>query len=227
MVERRIVMNKISFVGLSILIAAACTEQTKATINPDTLIVLKHGKSIQVDGIMSPNEWTDADSLFIEIEPNWISTVYFKCDSSHVLFAFKNLEKVSGKPHVANLFIDKSNNKSTNWESDDLWLHASYSDCEAIGNYYVWSNCTTTNKPDWLANNLPFGNRDDNIEMQINFSKFDLKAFPDTLGFGISIGYNEEKNYWPRTADLDKPSTWGYLVFPKIENTGISNDKKR
>jgi hypothetical protein len=214
-------MIKTFFIGLSVLFAAASSGQTKAPIHPDTLIVLTHGKSIQVDGVISPYEWTDADSLFIEIEPNWISTIYFKCDSSHVFFAFKNLEKVSGKPHVANLFVDKSNNKSTNWKSDDVWLHASYSDCEAIGNYYVWSNCTTTDKPDWLANNLPFRSGNDNIEMQINFSKFVLKTFPDTLGFCISIGYNEEKNYWPRKADLDRPSTWGYLVFPKVENTQI------
>jgi hypothetical protein len=196
------------------------------TINPDALIVLKPGKPIKVDGIISPNEWTDADSLFIKIDTNWVSTVYFKYDSSHVLFAFINLETVSGKPHAANLFIDKSNNKSAKWDSDDLWLHASYSDCEAIGNYYVWSSCTKTDKPDWIANNLPFKNGNDNIEMQINFSKFDLKTFPDTLGFGISIGYNEEKNYWPRIADSDKPSTWGYLVFPKIANTAIRKLQK-
>ena len=186
---------------------------------PDKQIVLKQGKPINVDGVISPNEWTDADSLLIEIEEGWISTVYYKHDGSHVLFAFNNLEKVSDKAHVVDLFIDKSNNKSTNWDSDDLWLHASFNDCEAIGKYYVWTSCTPT-KPDWLANNLPFREGNDNIEIQINFSKLDLKAFPVTLGFGISI-INGANHYWPKTADYTKPSTWGNLV---IENSSISND---
>jgi hypothetical protein len=92
---------------------------------------------------------------------------------------------VPGRAHVIDLFIDKSNNKSATWDTDDLWLHVSYNDCEAIGNYYVWSSCTPT-KPDWLANNLPFDGND-NIEMQINMSKFDLKNTNDTLGFCFSI----------------------------------------
>jgi hypothetical protein len=201
--------------------------QTRAFVNPDTLIMLKSGKPIQVDGIISPNEWTDADSMLINVDTNWISTVYYKYDSSHALFAFKDLEKTTGNAHVVNLFVDKLNNKSANWTSDDLWIHASYSDCEAIGEYYEWSNCTAADKPDWLANNLPFRNGNDNIEMQINLSKFELNAFPDTLGFGISLGTNADtiNHYWPGTADIDKPSTWGHLVFTKTGNTGITKEK--
>lgn len=192
----------------------------------DTLIVLKSGKSIKVDGVINKNEWTDSDSLFTEIEPNWISTVYYKHDSSHVLFAFKHLEKATGSRAHIDLLIDKLNNKSATWDSNDLWLHASYNDCEAIGSYDVWGNTCTKTKPDWLANNFDFVNGNDNIEMQINFSKFDLKVSPDTLGFGICLGYNEVNYSWPGTVDINKPFTWGYLVFPKIENTGISYVKK-
>ncbi len=213
----------------SIIILLFALISSIAFSQQDKLIVLKQGKPINVDGVISSNEWTDADSLFIEIEAGCISTVYYKQDGSHVLFAFKNLEKVSGKPHVVDLFIDKSNHKCATWDSDDLWLHTSFSDCEAIGKYYVWSSCTKTDKPDWLANNLPFSNGNDNIEMQINLSKFDLKTAQDTLGFSICLGTKGSKvdPYWPATADIDKPSTWGYLVFPKLGNTGIPDDKKR
>jgi hypothetical protein len=178
---------------------------------PDSIIVIKNGNSIKVDGILSPNEWTDADSMIININSNWVSNIYYKHDNKNLLFAFSNLEQVSGNAHQIDILFDKLNNKSSKWDADDLWLHSSHSDCEAIGGYYIWSGCTST-KPDWAANNLPFVNGNDNIEFQISISKIDNKIFEDTLGFSMVLS-GERDTYWPGNAKIDNPSTWGLISF--------------
>jgi hypothetical protein len=188
----------------------------------DSLIVLKQGKSIKVDGVLSNNEWRDADSLFIKIKDNWISTIYYKHDSSHILFAFKNLAQEAGKDCVVDLYFDLLNKKSNEWDSLDLWLHSSFSNCEARGKYFDWKSCTKT-KPDWVANNLPFKNGNDNIEMQINTSKIFNKEHPDTLGFCFSIHHDDLKGYWPSNSDYTKPSTWGKITFSKDFISSLKN----
>jgi len=200
-----------SLFASSVLICVNAQEKVVNQINKP-ILVLKPGKSIKVDGIIDKDEWTDADSLIIELNNHWKSTVYFKHDSAHILFAFTNLAQEKGKDCVVDLYIDLLNKKSKEWDSDDLWLHASYSDCEGKGKYEDWKSCSKT-KPDWLANNLPYLNGNDNIEMQINISKISNKGHLSELGFCFSVHHDDIKNKWPIEADYTKPSTWGTITF--------------
>lgn len=188
----------------------------------DSIIIVKEGTGITVDGIIEANEWTDADSLILEIETDWVSKVYYKYDGSHLLFAFTNLEQISGNPHSVDLLFDKFNNPFylDNMDDDDVWIHASFGDCEAVGTYYDWNTCSES-KPDWLANNLPFSNGNDNIEFEINISKLD-NLIGDTLGFTMVLTGNVD-TYWPESASLDYPISWGKLLIESNATTIKAN----
>ena len=189
----------------------------------NTLIVLKPGKLIQVDGIISQNEWNDADSTIIRRTADWKITVFYKFEKNSLLFAFKNMQ-YNYSQLVAEILIDTDIKKNvSNWRNTTAWLHSSHNLCEGKGEYFNWKSCSQT-KTDWQANLLPYNI----VEFRIDLSKFITE--PDSLNklriaFDVS-DKDDNVSYWPDRANIANPLTWGYLLFPGRGNTGVYKDKK-
>ena len=184
---------------------------------------MRSGSPVVVDGIVSPMEWDDADSVLITISTGVEVTVKFKHDGSNFNFAFMgNLE--SSNIRFPEILFDIDNDKSASW-TNDWWFHVSATDCESNTAANDYSNCNAV-QPDWTAeSNFNTGPpTTDTVEIQIPFAKVGFTSTQtDTIGiaFDVTNTFNAW-NYWPSGATNSDPSTWGNAIveFP----VGIQED---
>jgi hypothetical protein len=174
-----------------------------------TLIPL--GSAPRVDGIIQPDEWNDCNTAFIGIEEGWLVKVLFKRDSANFYFCFMNL-KHNNKELYPEILMDVKSDRSSEWEEDDWWFHASYQDCEAMGSYNIW-DCSPA-KEGWSANNFPLDSASV-IEIQISFDKINFQ--PDTdKSIGIAFNVTDTRQayyFWPVNAKMESPDTWQLMTF--------------
>ena len=176
-------------------------------------INIPYGISPVIDGIISSDEWTDADSVTINVQPFWDVKVLYKHNDSCLFFLFKGLVKTGYGERYPDVMLDIYNDKSTTWNPDDWWLHASYNDCECVGNYNDWTSCQPEHIG-WTANNFPLS-APGIIEMEITYAKIGISNLSeDTIGISLEVSdtYNDY-NYFPNGALIDNPSTWATGVF--------------
>src|SRR5688572_2663346 len=102
--------------------------------------IIPEGTTPVMDGAVNSGEWSDADSVTINISASVECKVLFKHDCSNLYLAYlDNLESMAALfPEV---LIDVNNSKSASWEADDWWFHVSATDCYYQGAYAVYSNC--------------------------------------------------------------------------------------
>lgn len=229
MVKYQKLLNVCCLVVVVLLMAACGKATTASTGTPipstntpvptdgaisDNTIIIKKGNSILVDGKIAEGEWNDADSVQITIDSEHVVTVYFKHDGIDLYFAFTNLMGSGSTQRAAEIEFDLDNNKSSDWDSFDWWFHASNSDCDAKGQYFVWDNCQST-RSGWKANNLPLNQENDTIEFAISLAKFEIDLLnEDTIGIAFNVGDAYDNiAYWPSTAVIESPSTWGECVI--------------
>ena len=165
------------------------------------------GTKPTIDGVLSPNEWSDADSVDIEVQANWTVKVYYKHTNSCLYIAFTGLVTMFGERYP-DVMLDINNDRSTSWNGDDWWLHASYNDCEGKGEYNKWTSCQPAHSG-WTANNFPLISPGI-IEMEITYAKIGISNMSnDTLGlaFEVSDTYSNY-HYYPSGAIIGNPSTW-------------------
>ncbi|HYG53195.1 MAG TPA: T9SS type A sorting domain-containing protein [Flavobacteriales bacterium] len=184
-----------------------------------------------IDGIISPGEWNDSDSCQIAISGSLKVTVRFKHDGSNLYFVYYNhLESAVRCPEVN---LDINNSKSTSWQGDDWWFHASGTDCENNGAPNVYSDCLAV-QPDWEAvpNFVSGGANEDTVEMRLPFSKigFAYSGGIDTIGLALDVTNTFSAwNMYPSTATVNDPSTWANGIFYNyaagIKDTGKPGDE--
>ena len=177
-------------------------------------IIVEKGTAPTIDGNIAESEWGDANQVKIVNSMGHTVTVRYKHDDKNIYFAFINLMVTKEKQRAAEILIDETNSKSPSWKTGIYWFHASYSDCFENGNYFIWEDCSKT-KSDWDANNLPLEIDNDNIEFRIPFAKISSTQL-DSKEFGIAFCVGDDKNnvdYWPPTAIIDSPSTWGVCII--------------
>lgn len=165
-----------------------------------------------IDGVLG-EEWKDATKFLIKGLTDPETEVFVKYDAEYLYIAFQNLitnENMRYNPEV----LINTNINNTEWNENSFWFHSSYSNCWAVGGYYIWEDCSM-NPAGWEANTLPFKNENNNIEFKISFSK--LKMTP-IKGEQLKVAFKlsnalEQKLYWPESATISDPSTWGVLKF--------------
>lgn len=178
-----------------------------------------------IDGVLSSGEWTNSDSVFINIAGNRKVKVQYAHDSMHLHFAFVgNLE--SSNARFPEIVLDINHNGGSSWSSDDWWFHASGTDCEYQGQHSNYDSCQLV-RPNWKAerNFLQNTPPTDTVEIEIPFSTIALDlSNTDTIGitFDVTNTFNLWE-FWPQSANLDEPGTWGDAVFLAKGNTGINN----
>ena len=163
------------------------------------------GSTPVIDGVLNPNEWTDAAYGFIDVEKGWKVKVFYKRDRSSLYFAFSEL-KHNGQERYPEIMIDAKGDRG----EDDWWIHISYNDCEAKGRYNVW-NCTPT-KPGWKANNFPLSDPGI-VEAEVTYEKLGFAPrVPEKIGLAFNVTDTRNAyHFWPAKARLDNPSSWAMV----------------
>ena len=175
------------------------------------------GGPIQVDGKLSPGEWDDAGSMYIEVLPGWRVRLLYKHDARNLYFAFLNLER-GHERRFPELLIDPQNLKTDSWQPSEWWLHSSYNLCEGNGEFNVYERnrvfqCAKE-KRGWSANHFPLG-RGDAMEVEVSFAKLGLPS-ADGTRFALAIDLTDTQAnwaFWPAGAQLEHPRTWGEAVL--------------
>ncbi len=185
------------------------------------LVHVPRGKPITVDGKAAPGEWQDAQTVDIAVRSDWHIPVRIKHDDKNIYFLFDRV--ASGEQRLfPEIVIDPQNRKGEQWEKGQWWLHVSYNLCEGDGAPNVYRKAgifqCAHKKSGWEANNPPRKDTRD-IEIRVSFSK--LKMSPTSAQhFGLALAVtdatgdpNQKWFFWPSTADVFKPNTWGVAVL--------------
>jgi hypothetical protein len=198
--------------GWLLILSALCTLiSCGASASRGNRLDIKHGSTPVIDGILSSDEWKDAESFRICVEQGWTVEVLYKHDGSNLYIAFSNLVR-NGKAIYPEILLDMTNGKTNSWNSDNWWFHVSYNDCEGNGVYsiYTFGNNGSCQKDhvDWEANNFPLNQAI--IEIKIPYAKIGLIPLKGkSVGVAFDVTDATTNWYlWPASAKLESPSTW-------------------
>jgi hypothetical protein len=180
-----------------------------ASICPAQTFNIPEGTTPVMDGSVSAAEWSDADSVTINISANISCTVLFKHDCNSLYLTYlDNLESMAALfPEV---LLDVNNSKSTSWETDDWWFHVSATDCHYQGAYAVYSNCLVT-QSSWtgIPNFVSGPPNTDTVEIKIPFATVNISLL-QTIGIAFVLTNTASVwHLWPLTATTASPATWG------------------
>jgi hypothetical protein len=184
------------------------------------ILTVPRGSAPQINGVFRSEEWSGAAHVSIDVEAGWEVTVFLKHDDENLYLAFRGVEH-GGKRLFPEMLIDPEARRGTEWSPGQMWLHVADNLCEGNGEYNVYEHhgvfqCAHT-KRGWEANNPP-ENRDV-IEVRISFAKMGISE-PVGRAVGLALDVTDETGtarqifkYWPETAQIARPSTWGTAIF--------------
>jgi hypothetical protein len=166
-----------------------------------------------IDGVIGEEEWVDAKEIKLLRTAEWKIDVLVKYDSEFIYVAFRNLTYPQMARINAEILVQTKVDKNE-WDDTCYWFHSSYSNCSSLGEYYNWDFCSN-DPPGWKANTFPFKNGNNNMEFKISFSKLNLiptKGKQLKMAFKLSNPL-EQHTYWPETASISNPISWGFIEF--------------
>lgn len=197
-----------------LLILSGCSDESPdrrlhSTTKAGT-IVLPAGVSVSPEGSLGAGEWQDADTVRIRAGEKDVVTVLLKQDASNLLVRFTGV-KTKTREYFPVLLVDRDYSRDSGWRADDMLLEVSYQDCEARGHPDSLT-CTMLRKS-WFANNFPTP-EPGIIEMKIAGSYVGLElSRADTIGLAIGVRTADgERVFWPETAELARPGSWGTVI---------------
>jgi hypothetical protein len=184
------------------------------------ILTVPRGSASQINELFRSDEWSGAAHVSIDVEAGWEVTVFLKHDAENLFLAFRGVEH-GGKRLFPEMLIDPEARRGTEWSPGQMWLHVSNNLCEGNGEYNVYEHhgvfqCAHT-KSGWEANNPP-ENRDV-IQVRISFAKMGIGE-PIGRAVGLALDVTDATGtarqifrYWPETAQIARPSTWGTAIF--------------
>jgi len=181
-------------------------------------IDVMYGSAVEIDAVISKNEWSDANTIQRNIEgKTW--TVYYKESGSNLYIAYDYPDE-----NMADIFIDVNHNGGSAPKSDDLYFHSSLADWEKFGTGYEW--CDDYIDPNgWeVAVDSDYLQR----EFRISYDKLGITPGEDkTLGicFGISITEIPGTKFFPSLGTYNSPNSWAdmYSSFKWSEEQPVNN----
>lgn len=185
---------------------------------PKPSFEIRPGRPIRVDGLLSPGEWADADSVLVETWSPDPTVVRLKHDGEALLFAFSGVDPA--RPLVPEVLIAVAGLDDSSWTSDHWWFHASGQDCWAAGSFNRWDTCTPE-APTWEASNPP-QERDPGTplvwEVRIPFETLGPPEEAEPL-IGLAFDLTDTSRYWffwPGGARLADPFTWARAEIKEV-----------
>ena len=182
------------------------------------IISIPFGTAPLIDGVVQPNEWTDANAISIPIHSTDSSKVLFKHDSTHLYFAFKGGLQSSGN-YFPELVIDAEWDRASSFQQNDWWFHVSATDCEYNGQYGNYTNCQIV-RPGWEAlPNYSSTRSVDSVEIKISLNMLGVQI-GDSVGIAFLLNNFMTIKQYPVSANHLVPSTWKPFVLaqPMITN---------
>jgi hypothetical protein len=181
------------------------------------------GTAVTIDGVKSTGEWTDADSIQIDLQDGREVVVKYKHDGASLLTLFYGpLFSYAAIPVFPEICLDIDHDAAAAWAADDWWFHVSAQDCESQGAIDDYNDCAPVQN-DWeAAPNFVAGNQPDTVEISIPFSKIlpNLTS-GDTVGINFLVNNtNGLWRTWPADVDKQNPSTWADAVF-NLTGSGV------
>ena len=184
------------------------------------ILTVPRGSAPQISGVFRSEEWSSAAHVSINVEAGWGVTVFLKHDAENLYLAFRGVEH-GGKRRFPEILLDPEARRGSEWSPGQMWLHVSNNLCEGNGEFNVYEHhgvfqCAHT-KSGWEANNPP-ENRDV-IQVRISFAKMGISE-PNGRAVGLALDVTDATGtpqqifrYWPETAQIARPSTWGAAIF--------------
>ena len=178
----------------------------------EAMLAIPAGTPARIDGSLKPGEWADADTLAIAIGPEWTVPVLLKHDRLTLYVAFSNLVQ-STSERYPEILLDVAGDRAVEWQQDDWWLHASYSDCQSRGHIDDYSSCGQVHSG-WSANNFPL--KTGVVEFRVDLSAFGVRPDTSSAGprLGLAFDVMDQRNEgrvsacWPATAQVLLPCSW-------------------
>lgn len=174
---------------------------------PAPKVRIRKGRAIVVDGVLAPNEWSDADSLSFRSAGRDV-VVRVKHDGSSLLFAFTGLG-MDNPLRVGEVLIDATGTRPRAWTPQQFWIHVSARDCWASGRYNDYSTCR--GEGDLIeANNIRGAVFPSVYEIRVPVSMIGGALTPGRrLGFAFDATDTRAVwDFWPAGARLDTPASW-------------------
>ncbi len=206
-----------SLIGLQFLGLIGCSSDDKQietaktaeyTYASDvTRIEIPVSDAIMPDGILAIGEWDNAARLPIALDSAHTVDLLFSHDGSHLQFAFTPLSW-DGQEFYPELLIDINSDGDSLWGADHFWFHASYQDCDGVGEYDQWKCAVIRNG--WTANNFPLS-EPGLVEIRVSFEKLGLER-NRTASIGLAVALRDREGvryYWPAGSSIDLPASWG------------------
>jgi hypothetical protein len=175
------------------------------------------GAAVNVDGVEDEGEWNDASTALISVPGEVEATVYAKHDGANLLIAFRYSFSGDEDVWVPEVLVDVDHDRASDWQGDDWWIHVSAQDCAVSGAYDIWTVCGIV-QPDWEAvpNFVPSPHTVpiDFFEIRFPLSKAGLSV-GSTIGLAYRLRHSTSASdgYWPASALIESPSTWGTAVL--------------
>ncbi|MFW3145301.1 MAG: hypothetical protein ACMUIE_00635 [Thermoplasmatota archaeon] len=201
-----------SFCYILVGIKGSCSNDRFADVD------VLYGKDVTVDGILQPNEWSDAALVQTNVQGNpWC--LYYKQTGKDLLIAYDHpLE------NMLIIYFDIDHDEASYPRSDDLQIHSSLSDFESRGTGTGWG------EPDLYFDKWEVAVDEDSTtrELRINYTKLGLIAGSEkTIGVCFEIkALDWSWSYCiPTDANVMDPSSWEDMISSIKWEDGIPVDE--
>lgn len=188
------------------------------------ILYIPYGTTPTIDGSITTGEWDESDTVSISIMGGSREVlVLYKHDSLNLYLAYLG-NLASSNIRFPEAMLDINHDQSVDWMSDDWWFHVSATDCESVGQPSNYDSCQLI-RHNWtgVPNFVPAAPNVDTVEIQIPFNTINLDiTIVDTIGIALDVSNTFSVwEYWPGTADVSSPATWGKAVFLHPAATSI------
>ncbi len=179
-----------------------------------TTIDVKIGTAPTIDGIISPGEWSDAQTISVAQSSTGPWTIYYKhtMTNFYVAYSYSN-------GFMAEVYLDLNNDGGTAPQTDDYRLHSSAANYEKTGTGTGWPT-SQTSPSGWTAASTGLVTTK---EFNISYSKLGITAgVAKTVGVLFYIMTSGADNtVWPSGGSQNDPSTWGKMSSSDLWAKGI------
>jgi dipeptidyl aminopeptidase/acylaminoacyl peptidase len=185
-----------------------------------------------VGGIFEADEWRSATVVEVSASEGAIAVrVHVLHDGKQLYVAFQTTTNPNGELVMPEVLVDPDSAKSVDWAPDDWWFHVSTQNCDAQGSYDDYTRCGLT-RPRWLGrpnfapdpHSIPL----DAIEICPPLSMVPLApGSPFGLALTVNAWPSEARGYWPDSASIVSPATWGDAVLSAkaVERIALDSDR--
>jgi hypothetical protein len=188
---------------------------TQQAPTPDiAALVIPVAPPPQIDGVIGNDEWHGAAKQTITVD-NRQATVYIQHDQAALFIAFTDFNQ-TGRPFFTEILLDTHGEKGSQMDDNDWWFQAAATPCWGSGPNAVWQQCGTPEN--WRVSHWTVDVAV--VEMAIPYETIGLVPDdnrPIGLAFAllsVTTDGQEIRLFWPNTAELNAPQTWGTALAP-------------